>query len=124
MTDPTWDGKVAGQVFRELRDMTSGVVTSALTLRQAVDKLQEDAEQSDDEALKTAVKEISALTTTISLSVFTVHDIHALLALLDLDEVRQRLGVPYQATKKSTKQTKADPRATQEVRREKSAKTK
>lgn len=103
MTEPRWDGKVASEVFRKLRSISGDIIRDTHSLRDTARDLAATARLESNATLAQTADELVALANVIDSDTFNLHELHTLLALLDLAEVRQRLGVPYQATHKPKK---------------------
>lgn len=101
MTDPTWDGKVAAQVFRQLRDMSSGIIRDTHTLRDAAGSLAEAAKAKNDPELAEMAQNLASLANVIDSDAFNLHEVNTLLALLDLQTVRTQLGIAKKAPNKT-----------------------
>lgn len=120
MAEPTLRGRVAGEIFRQLRDMTGDVVRNTHDLRDMARTLKEAAQDTKAANLAKLADDVAALANVIDSDAYELQDLLTLLALFDLDEVRTRLGVTKKAPNRPTRKNRKEIE-TQEIPRAKNS---
>lgn len=120
MAEPTLRGRVAGEIFRQLRDMTGDVVRNTHDLRDKARTLQTAAHETGATNLAELADSMASLANVIDSDAYELEDLLTLLALFDLDEVRTRLGIVKKAPNRPRRTVRKETE-TQEIPRAKNS---